>query len=86
MAGEPGQGNRGGSDQEWLQGSFRDARGRAGTGRRGRGQAPGGSEPREHLPAGWGAAPADPADARSRAQGVGTLLGTDAAREMGFAF
>ena len=35
-------GNRGGSDQDWLQGSLRGARRRAGTGRRGRGQAPGG--------------------------------------------
>lgn len=40
------------------------------------------AETREHLPAGWGAAPAD---ACSRAQGAGTLLGTDAAQEMGFA-
>ena len=40
------------------------------------------AETREHLPAGWGAAPAD---ACSRAQGAGTLMGKDAAREMGFA-
>ena len=53
-------------------------RGRAGTGRRRLAKAPGGPETREHLPAGRGAASADPADARGGAQGAGTLMGTDA--------